>query len=543
MILRIHDADNVWIENIPTGTHLELNGQNVTTLEPIQIKHKVATTDIHVGDKICMYGTVVGVALQTIFKGAAITTLNTSHATADLSLDGKTAQWQPPNVDKWRDRTFEGYHRSDGSVGTRNYWIFIPLVFCENRNLKVLQASLLEPLGYADHGRQVMDIRPLIEAIQLGHPVSDISLDHSSLTNTIDRRIFPNVDGIKFLSHEGGCGGSRRDADMLCKLMATYINNPNVGGATILSLGCQNAQIKTLQSHLSSMSPALEKPVFYFEQQASTSERAFLESIIKKTFEGLQQINANERREASISKLTLGLECGGSDGFSGLSANPALGHCSDLLAALGAKTILAEFPELNGAEQDLINRCRDKGTAEKFVHLMDTYHDRARADGSGFDANPSPGNIRDGLITDAIKSLGAAKKGGTAPVADVLDYGEMAHLPGLNLLCTPGNDVESTTGLASGGANLIVFTTGLGTPTGNVVTPTVKMATNNALASRMADIIDINAGSIISGEDTIEEKGEELLSLLLKVASGDHLTAAERLGQDDFIPWKRDISL
>jgi altronate hydrolase len=178
-------------------------------------------------------------------------------------------------------------------------------------------------------------------------------------------------------------------------------------------------------------------------------------------------------------------------------------------------------------EQELINRCTTDAAAEKFARLMSAYSQRAQEVGSGFDMNPSPGNIKDGLITDAMKSAGAAKKGGTSPVTDVLDYTEQATRPGLNLLCTPGNDVESTTGLAGS----------------NPVAPTVKMSTNTALARRMPDLIDIDAGTVISGEDTIETKGEELLELLIKVASGEQLTHAERLGQDDFIPWKRGVSL
>ncbi|MCB0572395.1 MAG: UxaA family hydrolase, partial [Phaeodactylibacter sp.] len=201
------------------------------------------------------------------------------------------------------------------------------------------------------------------------------------------------------------------------------------------------------------------------------------------------------------------------------------------------------FPELNGVEQELINRCVDDTIASKFAHLMQAYAQRAVDVGSGFDMNPSPGNIKDGLITDAMKSAGAAKKGGASPVTDVLDYTEQATKPGLNLLCTPGNDVESTTGLAGSGANIIVFTTGLGTPTGNPVAPTIKVASNTALAQRMADIIDVDAGTIISGEDTIQTKGEELLDYIIRVASGEATPNAVRLGQDDFIPWKRGISL
>lgn len=249
-----------------------------------------------------------------------------------------------------------------------------------------------------------------------------------------------------------------------------------------------------------------------------------------------------KREPAPLSKLVLGLECGGSDGFSGISANPTLGHTSDLLVALGGTTILSEFPELNGVEQELINRCLTQKEAEKFTHLMDTYSARTVALGSAFANNPSPGNIKDGLITDAMKSAGAAK-GGTSPVTDVLDYTEKTKKKGLNLLCTPGNDVESTTGLAGSGCNIIAFTTGLGTPTGNPIAPVIKISSNNALVERMKDIIDFNTGSIITGEDTIEAKGEELLEYIIKVASGEVMTAAVRLGQDDFIPWKRGISL
>ena len=278
-------------------------------------------------------------------------------------------------------------------------------------------------------------------------------------------------------------------------------------------------------------------------QHKSKSERHFIEEAVKKTFLGLIEANKTQRQAAPLNHLVLGLECGGSDGFSGISANPALGHTSDLLVALGATTVLSEFPELNGVEQELINRCKTEREAKKFAGLMDAYSARAVALGSAFANNPSPGNINDGLITDAIKSAGAAKKGGTSLITDVLDYTEKATKKGLNLLCTPGNDVESTTGLAGSGCNIIAFTTGLGTPTGNPVAPVVKISSNNALAKRMKDIIDFNTGPIITGEATIESNGEELLEYIIQVASGEVVPAAVRLGQEDFIPWKRGISL
>ncbi len=214
-----------------------------------------------------------------------------------------------------------------------------------------------------------------------------------------------------------------------------------------------------------------------------------------------------------------------------------------MLVALGASTVLAEFPELNGVEQELLNRCESKENAKKFATLMQTYAKRAEEVGSGFENNPSPGNIKDGLITDAMKSAGAAKKGGTSTITDVLDYTEPVTKKGLNLLCTPGNDVESTTGLAGSGCTIICFTTGLGTPTGNPIAPTIKIASNTQLSERMADIIDFNTGGIIEATATIESKGEELLEYIIAVASGEKIPNAVRLGQDDFIPWKRGISL
>lgn len=268
-----------------------------------------------------------------------------------------------------------------------------------------------------------------------------------------------------------------------------------------------------------------------------------LSAAIEQTFAGLVEANKAQRAPAPLSKLCVGLKCGGSDGFSGLSANPAIGHTSDLLVTLGARTILSEFPELCGVEQNLIDRSTSAEVADRFIHLLREYEKRAHAVRATFALNPSPGNIRDGLLTDAMKSAGAAKKGGTAPVTDVLDYPEYSSTPGLNLLCTPGNDVECVTAQVGAGANVVLFTTGLGTPTGNPITPVVKLSTNTALQQRMPDIIDIDTGPIISGQSGINEMGEKILDLVVQVASADVRTKAEMNSQEDFIPWKRGVSL
>lgn len=447
-------------------------------------------------------------------------------------------------MSKWKDRSFLGYHRADGQVGTQNYWLVIPLVFCENRNVQTIREAFLKELGYAKPDTFRAQVREMARLFrENGDPATIRQMELTDSRTGKQNRLFRNVDGIKFLIHQGGCGGTREDATNLCALLAGYCVNPNVAGITVLSLGCQHSQFSILKEQILQRSPQFDKPLLFFEQQQWGSEFRMISEAIRETFLQLTEADKLERKPAPLSKLTVGVKCGGSDGFSGISANPAVGHCADLVVALGGKVVIAEFPELCGVEQELIDRCVDDETATRFSRLMEEYARRAEAVGSGFDMNPSPGNIKDGLITDAIKSAGAAKKAGTSPVADVLGYPEYAMKTGLNLLCTPGNDVEATTGMAGAGCTIQLFTTGLGTPTGNPVSPMVKIATNTTLAKRMKDIIDINAGTIISGEQTVEEVGEEILEYVIRLASGEVTTKAMDLGQDDFIPWKRGVSL
>ena len=417
-------------------------------------------------------------------------------------------------------------------------------MFCENRNIGVLKEAFEQELGFAPpqiYRKQVAEFARLYREGRAGEISSRAGNPNGA--DLAPARVFENIDGIKFLLHEGGCGGTREDANNLCGLIAGYINHPNVAGATVLSLGCQSAQIAVLRQEIKKRNPAFDKPLIILEQQQSGSEYSMLSEAIQKTFLGLVEANQARRAPAELSHLCVGLKCGGSDGFSGISANPAIGHTSDLLAAVGARTILSEFPELCGVEQDLINRSARADISDRFARLMRDYQARARSVGSGFEMNPSPGNIRDGLITDAMKSAGAAKKGGKSPVTAVLDYPEAATVPGLNLQCTPGNDVECVTAQVGAGANVVLFTTGLGTPTGNPITPVVKLSTNSALARRMADIIDIDTSAILTGESTIEQQGEAILEYVIKVASGEAQTKAEQKGQADFIPWKRGVSL
>src|SRR5499426_3888681 len=474
------------LTDLRAGEDVSLVNEKYTVVTDIPAKHKFALMDFAPGDHIVMYGVLVGKATQPIRKGEVITTRNIRHDASDFHEKSGSYSWHAPDVSSLKNRTFLGYKRADGQVGTRNYWLVVPLVFCENRNIDVLKQAFEEELGFA--APQIYR-RQVAELVRLYKEGKSFEVSSAALSNTTVAparcKIFEHVDGIRFLLHEGGCGGTREDSNNLCGLIAGYIHHPNVAGATILSLGCQHAQIPILREEIRKRSPNFDKPLVIFEQQQTGSEETMLTEAIRQTFLGLMQANEAQRTDAPLSHLCVGLKCGGSDGFSGLSANPAIGHTADLLAALGGRTILSEFPELCGVEQELINRCTSKEIGDRFIHLMRSYNSRAKAVGSGFEMNPSPGNIRDGLLTDAMKSAGAAKKGGTSPVTGVLDYPEYSSGSGLKLQCTPGNDVECVTAQVGAGANVVLFTTGLGTPTGNPITPVIKLSTNTSLAQRM----------------------------------------------------------
>jgi len=542
-VLQLDPRDNVLIalSDLKEGDQVDFSGSKYSLVSNVPAKHKFATTDLSLGADVIMYGVLVGKTYHPVKKGEVLSLANLRHESAEYQEKSAAYSWTPPDVSRWRQKKFLGYHRSDGQVGTRNYWIVVPLVFCENRNIVNLKQAFEEELGFAAPQVYRQQVAKLAMLYRDGKSV--VTLPAVVDGSQPSPKLFPNIDGIKFLLHEGGCGGTREDSNNLCGLIAGYINHPNVAGATVLSLGCQNAQVDILREQINKRNQSLDKPLFIFEQQKTGSEFAMLTKAISATFEGLVEADTLRREPADLSHLSVGLKCGGSDGFSGLSANPAIGHTSDLLVALGARTILSEFPELCGVEQDLINRSITKDVGHRFIQLMREYENRARAVRSSFAMNPAPGNIRDGLLTDAMKSAGAAKKGGTSPVTATLDYPEYSTEPGLNLLCTPGNDVECVTGQVGAGASVVLFTTGLGTPTGNPIAPVIKLATNTSLAQRMPDIIDIDTGAIITGESTIEQMGEAVLDHVIRVASGELHTKAEEKRQEDFIHWKSGVSL
>ena len=541
--MKVAREDNlvVALRDLNSGEIVEVEGESYKLTKQVSAKHKFADKDFEKGDLATMYGVVVGETTQAVPRGGPLTTENLAHRSAGYGEQTEEMSWNAPDVSRWKDATFNGFHRSDGSVGTSNNWLVIPMVFCENGNVELLREAMLRALGYEQRSHYQKFAQELAETCRTGGDLGSVNLpeegDHKSSP------IFPNVDGVKFLVHGLSCGETRGISNELCGLLAGYANHPNVAGITILSLGCQHAQVSILEEEINKRNPSFDKPLLVYEQQKHASEREMLEQAIRKTFEGLRKANECERKPAPLSKLTLGMECGASDGFSGISANPALGRVADLTVALGGRVILSEFPELCGVEQQLVNRCAEPVIGRRFIEIMRNYEDRAKEAGSGFHMNPSPGNVKDGLITDAIKSAGAARKGGTSPVVDVIDYPNWVSNPGLSLLCTAGNDVESTTAMAGAGANLMLFSTGLGTPTGNPVAPVVKVSTNSKLAESFSEYIDFDTGPIIRGERTVEDMGDELFESVIAYASGEKMTKAVRQGRDDFLPWKRGMSL
>jgi altronate hydrolase len=544
--LQINPTDNllVALQDLSKGTVINHNGNQITLQDDIAAKHKFTTEAIPKEGRASMYGVLVGLASQDIPKGGLIHTFNLHHAATDFKGKQEEYLWTAPDVSKFKNRTFNGYHRADGQVGTQNYWLVIPLVFCENRNIELLKNAFLNGLGFQKMDPFTQKVQQLGAQLAQGKP---LAIDTESTASILVHKSaqFPNVDGIKFLTHESGCGENKDDSLNLCSLLAGYCLNPNVGGITVLSLGCQHSQIDVFKEKLKEKDPNFSKPLYIFEQQQDSGSGVenMLNEVILQTFKGLVEINQQTRKPAPLSALRVGVKCGGSDGFSGISANPAIGHTADLVVGLGGTVMIAEFPELCGVEQELQNRSVTKEIADNFGFLMREYARRAALVGAGFDMNPSPGNIKDGLITDAIKSAGAAKKAGSSPIEDVLGYGQYVTKKGLNLVCTPGNDVLATTGMAGAGATIQLFTTGLGTPTGNPISPMVKLSTNTKLAVKLPEIIDIDCGPIISGDKTVEGMGEEVLEYIIQLASGEINTKAMDLGQDDFMFWRRGVSL
>ena len=485
--LLLHPDDNVAIARVPLspGQELRIGDRMVALLDPIPVGHKVALVAIAAGETIRRYGQAMGRASLAIEPGRHVHTHNV--AFEELAFDYEFPSGEIPLPEPAREPVFLGYARRDGRAGTRNY-------------IAVMAAS-----NCAAHTAELVARSYQGEALP------------------------PQIDGVVAFPHGEGCGHAfGPDVDQLRRTLAGVLDHPNVAGAVLLGLGCEVNQI----------GPYLGNPrLVGLTLQESGGTRATVEAARREIRKLMDAAAGEERVEIPVSKLVLGLNCGGSDSFSGITANPALGACSDLLAGLGATVVLAETPEIFGAEHLLVGRARNRQVAEKLLSCIRSYREYLHRFGESFDDNPTPGNKAGGLTNVLEKSLGGVAKGGASPLMDVVGYAERIRTPGFVFMNTPGYDPVSLTGLAAGGCTLLAFTTGRGSAIGFPTVPVIKIASNSGMYRRMTDNMDINAGAIADGEKTVAQVGREIYDFVLEVASGRR-TCAERLGHREFVPWR-----
>ncbi len=491
--IRLHESDNVAIARVPLspGATVIVSGVTVKVTASVPAGHKVCIAPIAAGASVRRYGQIIGKAKTAIQPGEHVHIHNLAFEDHELGYEFPTVEVAYPPAPAVMP-TFEGYLREDGRAGTRNYVAVVAASNCAAHTADWIAESF----------------------------------DPSSLP--------PNVDGVVAFPHGEGCGHSiGPDTDQLRRTLAGVLNHPNIGAALIIGLGCEVNQI---DHYLGPNAPRSSR-LHGLTLQSSGGTRGAVEAARARIHEFFEEMQTQHRVTVPASKIVLGLNCGGSDSFSGISANPALGVCSDMLAAIGASAVLAETTECFGAEHLLVKRARNRAVAEKFLGFIEGYKKYLRQFGGSFDDNPSPGNKEGGLSNILEKSLGAAAKAGTSPLMDAVDYAQTITSPGFNFMNTPGYDPVSLTGLAAGGCNLIVFTTGRGSAIGFPNVPVIKVATNSSTYRRMKDNMDVNAGRIVDGEASVEEVGREIFDLCLRVASGEK-TCAERLGHKEFVPWR-----
>jgi altronate hydrolase len=485
--LLLHPADNVAIARVPLtpGLALRVGGREVTVREPIAAGHKIAVSPIAEGGVVRRYGEAMGRARQAIEPGRHVHTQNV--AFEELTLDYEFPREELPLPAPAREPVFLGYPREDGRVGTRNYIAVAAASNCSAHTVELVARSFE------------------------------------------NEKMPPNVDGVAGFPYGDGCAHAiGPDTEQLRRTILGVLNHPNVSGAVLIGLGCETNQVSAYPEH-----PKLIRLTL----QESGGTSATVEEARRQIRRLIEAASAERRVETPASRIVLGLNCGGSDSFSGVTANPALGVCSDRLAAIGATAVLAETTEIFGAEHLLVRRSRNRAVAGKLLAAIRWYKEYLTRFGESFDDNVSPGNKAGGLTNILEKSLGAVAKGGTSPLMDVVDFAGRVTTPGLVFMNTPGYDPVSLTGLAAGGVNLIAFTTGRGSAIGFPSIPVIKIATNSATWSRMRENMDVNAGAIADGERTVEEVGNEIFERVLRAASGER-TAAERLGHNEFVPWR-----
>lgn len=485
---------------LPDGTDMRV-GAAVTP------GHRFATRAIRAGEFVLQYGQPIGTSLG-IERGDRISHENMTDdvpVVRDLPPDLHTAQ--PDYIPVSERATFQGFRRSDGRVGTRNFVLIVPTSMC------------------ASHEAQQISI------------IAEYTL--------WNRQKYPNVDGVVAIPHNKGCGCQDGSTiDVMLRTLSNYADHPNVAGVILIDLGCEKTNLSIVEKYLLNREKAFDKPVAKIGIQEVGGTQAAIAQGLKEVEHMLPEVNRATREEVSVSELVLGVKCGGSDGFSGISANPSLGRAADILVRSGGTVLITEVPEFCGAEHILANRAKDFETGKAVYAMVDWYKEFASKFGAVLNQNPSAGNKAGGLLNITIKSLGAIAKAGTTRVEGVVDYAETPKNRGLNLMQGPGYDQESTPGLVAAGATVIVFTTGRGTTIGNAIAPVLKLASNSAVFERMSNDLDLSAGGVIDGTESIDEVGERVFEHVVRVASGEELAKAEIHKHREFQFWaEQTVSL
>lgn len=491
--IKINKDDNVTValKPIAKGTTVNVAGTDVTTLEDVPQGHKFAIKPIKKGDAVIKYGFRIGYAQADVEVGGWIHTHNLRTALGEL-LDYTYNPEGHKDVEPTDEAYFEGYMRENGKVGVRNEVWIIPTVGCVNSIARAIEATarLNKPEG---------------------------------------------VDEVVAFTHPYGCSQTTEDQENTRTVLADLINHPNAGAVLVLGLGCENSRIEVLKNYIGEVNPDRVK---FLQVQDVEDEQEAAAEIME---ELMNYAAAFKREKVSAKELVIGMKCGGSDGLSGITANPTVGLFSDMLVSKGGTTILTEVPEMFGAETILMDRCANRELFDKTVCLINDFKEYFIKNGQEIYENPSPGNKDGGITTLEDKSLGCTQKSGSSLVKGVLAYGERVQNKGLNLLSAPGNDLVASTACAAAGAQIVLFTTGRGTPFASPV-PTVKIATNSRLAGRKGNWIDFNAGRLVTDDVPMEQLADELFQLVLDVASGRRVKA-ELAGFHDLAIFKQGVTL
>jgi altronate hydrolase len=489
----VDPKDNVAVVKKATFADLDVvlpNGSVVKLQGAIPPGHRFATREIPAGEFVTQFGQPIGTSLG-IVSGQQITHANMSNDIPLVRDLPETLHTPPPEyIPETERKTFMGFRRPDGRVGTRNFVLIVPTSMC------------------ASH-----------EAQQIS-TIAEFTI--------YNRDQYPNVDGVVAIPHNKGCGCQDGSTiDVMLRTLSNYADHPNVGGVILIDLGCEKTNLAQVEKYLLKREKSFDKPVAKIGIQEVGGTQAAIQRGLKEVERMLPVANLTRREECSVSELVLGVKCGGSDGFSGISANPSLGRAADRLVRSGGTVLITEVPEFCGAEHLLANRAKDVETGRAVYRMVDWYKDYASKFGAVLNNNPSPGNITGGLLNITIKSLGAIAKAGSTRIEGVVEYAETPKNRGVNLMQGPGYDQESTPGLVAAGATVVVFTTGRGTTIGNAIAPVIKLASNTPIFERMRNDLDLSAGGVIDGTETIDEVGQRVFDEICRVANGAQAKAEE----------------